>query len=113
MWKFIIQILLVSSLAAIIYIFARVLPRIDDTEFNKKAPRTNTHWFIIYLEKADEWLKAYSEKFLRRIRVFILKLDNLIANKLHRFKKQTPKETVISMNESNSEIPKKDLESNT
>ena len=96
MTKFIIQLVMMLSLGSILYIIARALPRISDDDLKNK--KTNhPHWFISYLEKADEWLKAFSEKFLRRARVWILKLDNFVARKLSMFKKETPKETVLPM----------------
>lgn len=96
MTKFIVQLIMMLSLGAILYILARTLPRISDDDFKNKKTE-HPHWLTSYLEKADEWLKAFSEKFLRRARVWILKLDNFVAQKLKGFKKEMPKETVLPM----------------
>ena len=83
------------SLGTILYLLARALPRVNDQEIKEKSASSQPHWFNTYLEKADEWLKAYLEKFLRRIRVWILKLDNFVAHRLNRFKKETPREPIL------------------
>ena len=75
------------SLGAILYLVAKTLPRIDDSAENHSKPAKN-HWIMIYLEKADEWLKTQLEKILRRLKVWILKLDNYVSGKLKHFKKE-------------------------
>ncbi|MDI6820622.1 MAG: hypothetical protein QMD65_00380 [Patescibacteria group bacterium] len=95
MFKFVLQIIMMLSLGVIVYIFARATPRVNDLE----APSPSvlkTHWLMEYLEKADEWLLTFLEKLLRRLRVFILRLDNNLTKKLHRFKKDAAKENVFA-----------------
>jgi len=79
--------ILMVSLAAILYIFARVLPRIDDTDIEEISSRISFHRVVGYLEVIDEWFASLSQKFLRRVRVIILKLDNVVGEKLSHFKK--------------------------
>ena len=83
--NFIIDLVIVVALGTILYLIARVLPRISDksnTDSELKTPRA-----LVYLEKADRKLKKNSEKFLRRVRVIILKFDNHLSNRLSKFKK--------------------------
>ena len=81
------------SLAVVLYLFVRTLPRIDDRE--GEVPVIKTHWITVYLEKADQKLKYYSEKFLRRAGIVVLKISNAINSKLARLKKETEKEPVF------------------
>ena len=92
MIRFIIQTFIMLSLAVILYLMAKVLPRIGDEPENGPANRSRV---MAYLEKADELLKNFLEKILRQSRVWILKLDYLIGLKLSRFKKDAPKETKL------------------
>ncbi len=84
MFKFILQMLMVVSFGALLYIVARVLPRVGDIEGNDRES-SRTPRIVVYLEQADEKLLVVLEKLLRRIRVMLLKLDNTISKKLGRF----------------------------
>jgi hypothetical protein len=84
MFKFILQMLMVVSFGALLYIVARVLPRVGEREDNDREP-SRTPRIVVYLEQADEKLLIVLEKLLRRIRVMLLKLDNTISKKLGRF----------------------------
>jgi len=85
------------SLGAIIYLAARTLPRINDADGEVRPLRP--HWLTAYLEKTDFWVQAHSEKILRRTKVWILKSDNWVSQKLNNFKKTEPKETITSLEE--------------
>lgn len=102
MLKFILDIIVVISLGAILYLFARTLPRISEVADDTLASRIRTHRLSMYVEKVDEWLKVFFEKFLRRAKVWILKLDNTVSDRLNRFKKG-PKELQFTEEEKPSE----------
>lgn len=95
MFKFIVEILIMVSLGTILYLLAKTMPRIDDRESD--IPSLRTHWIMIYLEKADQRLKFYWEKTLRRSGIVILKLDNIINKKLNKLKKDIKKESTFSI----------------
>ncbi len=94
--NFFLEILMTVSLGIILYLMARVLPRINDAEIHA-TPIIKDQWFVRYLEIVDEWIAYYSEKMLRRIKVWISKLDNNITKKLSRFKKENPKDIKPSL----------------
>ncbi len=95
---FILQMVVMISLGAILYIFARVLPRIDDTAIQEITSRVSFHKIVGYLEVMDEWFASLFQKFLRRVHVLILKLDNVVGEKLNRFKKNgTEKHTPFTL----------------
>jgi len=71
------------SLGVIIYLIARSAPRV--TEVHVLPQRDNYLDKLakkIPLEKMDAIASSLLEKFLRRLKVLILKLDNLLGNHL-------------------------------
>lgn len=91
------------SLGTVVYLIAKAVPRINDEEFKKNPSVLPSHGFMSFLERVDDRLKIISEKFLRWLRIWILKLDNWITGHLKKFKKETAKETGFDMeNTSNS-----------
>lgn len=101
MVNFILQILMMLGLGAILYLMARALPRIDDSEFNPPPHSASSHRLTVYLEKIDEWVNFFLEKFFRKLRLVILKLDNIVSQKLGKLKKETPKETGFPTEQTN------------
>ncbi len=91
MFKFILNILIMLSLSTVLYLFARTLPKIDDRK--TEIPSFKTHWLMVYLEKFDKKFKFYLEKTLRRTGIIVLKLDNMINQKLSKLKKENEKTT--------------------
>lgn len=83
--KFILDLIIMVSLSGILFLVARTLPKIDDRDVN--TSRTDTPLMLIYLEKIDERIRSGTEKFLRRFRVSILKLDNFVSKKINNYKK--------------------------
>lgn len=87
MYDFILQIIIIVSLAVLVYLVARVVPRISEMvvptsqknyldELIKKIP----------LDKIDAFLNSLIAKVLRKAKIFVLKLDNLISGYLSKFK---------------------------
>lgn len=85
---FVSEIASVAALAVVLYILIQVLPRINDSEVEKVTSKLSFHGLIIRLERADEVAAGVFHKFLRRIRVVILKLDNVVSRKLNDIKKE-------------------------
>lgn len=81
MYDAIAQILLIASLGMMMYIIARAAPRIGDDisvlEEKKKKPFLN-------LEKIDTVLNTILEKFLRRTKLILMQLDNIVSGYLYR-----------------------------
>ncbi len=80
MYNFILQTIIMVSLATIIYLFARAVPRVQDSAMQSR----NKDYFgdlfdRLPLEKADAFLTMLMERFLRSFKVVILKLDNLLT----------------------------------
>jgi len=85
MYNFILQIAIMLSLGMIIYLMARAVPRVGD-EISKPTVKFD-HWFgSLQLEKLDVILSNFLEKLLRKIKLFLMKLDNVTNNYLDKVK---------------------------
>ena len=88
MYDFILRIALVISLSAMIYLLARVVARVKDEDFTHSEEDFIDKWLAqIPVAKIDNWLHLTAAKFLRRLRVIVLKFDNLLHGYLMRIKK--------------------------
>jgi len=103
MFDFILEITIVICIGGILYIFSRTLPRIGNEIEEKGEKRISTHLILGYLEKIDEWIKVILEKTLRRVKVLILKFDNVVSEKLDRFKKEPRKEKEFELSSEEDE----------
>ncbi len=97
MLTFLLQMTMVVSLGFIVYLFGRVVPRVSDADIAKAREQSLFHWLVGYLEKVDEWLLSLLEKALRRTRVVILMIDNVVSEKLNRFKKEAERQKGFSL----------------
>ena len=89
MLTFVSQILMMVSLAAILYLIAKTLPRIDEN-----PPRTlslKEHWVTRRIEQIDKKIKITSEKLLRRVEVLLLKWENKVSKKVDKLKEESAK----------------------
>ncbi len=90
MYNFILQILIMLSLGAIIYLIARAAPRVGDIEesfkdtFHGKLDKLIAK---IPLERFDVFFSVSIEKILRKIKLILMKCDNLLAIHLKKIKK--------------------------
>jgi hypothetical protein len=103
MFKFILEIIIVCSLGVIVYLFARALPRVDDVDGSDESLKMKGDALSPYLEKIDGWISAVFEKFLRRAKVWVLKLDNLVSTELNKFKREPQKE--VGFNDGEAKKP--------
>lgn len=88
MYDFLLQIFFVSSLAVIIYLMARALPRLANGEEPKNLYYYLEHWLEkLPVHKMDERLNSYFFKTLKKVRVVVMRVDNKIVRGLNRIKK--------------------------
>ena len=83
MYDFVLQIVVVVSGAVMIYILSRGLPRVAESVGENKTPfwmRVDRWFKKLPLRKIDEWFLGFLEKFLRKIRVLNLKMENAVNN---------------------------------
>ncbi len=106
MWSFIFEIAVFAGLAGVIVLALRALPRVSNEVFLESRSRIRTHELTLMLEHADEVLKVWFEKFLRRLKVFILRADNVVTEKIAKVTDDRTKEKtsfVVSPPEGESE----------
>lgn len=70
-----------------IYLITRVIPRISEVAMPVPQRKYLDEWAKkIPFDKIDAFLNSLAAKFLRKAKIFILKLDNLIGDSLSKFK---------------------------
>ena len=88
MYDFLLQSSLFLSLGALIYLMARAVPRVDESgEARHPAGRFDRMLSKLPLREIDEKLDLVFEKILRRLKIIIMKSDNLINEYLGKVKK--------------------------
>ncbi|MEK7191996.1 MAG: hypothetical protein AAB646_00580 [Patescibacteria group bacterium] len=88
MYNFILQILTFSSLGLIIYLLARALPRVDETAPTPRISRVIDRMISrLPLGKIDFAISNFFEKILRKSKVIVMKIDNLINTHIGKIKK--------------------------
>lgn len=90
MYDFVIHIVLVVSLGAMIYLLARALPRVSDEHgvlppgfFDRLVDR-------LPLDRIDIALSAMLERTLRKIKILILKMDNVVNSYIEQVRRHSP-----------------------
>ncbi len=85
-----LELALMLGLGTVVYLIATTAPRVqDDHHFGDHAIR---NWVKkIPLERIDSFISGLTDKTLRRIKVWILKADNLVSKRLNSKKDETIK----------------------
>lgn len=85
---FIFTSVLMVSLSTVLYLMARALPRIvEDPQAQAERHGFLDRWGRSHIpEKVDAALNGFLLKFLRKLKVLVLKLDNALAKHLEKVK---------------------------
>lgn len=87
MHDFILQIILMGALGTMVYLVARAVPRVSDGEAHLHPHGKFDAWLSsLPLEKIDAVINATVLKSLRKTRVGVLKVDNLLSAYLNKVK---------------------------
>ncbi|MDD5430666.1 MAG: hypothetical protein PHP03_00330 [Candidatus Pacebacteria bacterium] len=93
MYDFILQIFVMSSLAIMIYMVARNIPRVSEVNISSgRKNRVSELFERIPWHKFDAFVNSMSEKSLRKLKLFLLKADNSVNRQLKKFKSSGEKE---------------------
>lgn len=85
MIQFVLLNLLMISLAAILFVFVRTLPRIETREAVKQG--IFERWITSrFPERMDQFFSGLFMRTLRKAKVLVLKADNILNQKLERLK---------------------------
>lgn len=79
MYELILQLVLMLSLAVVVYLMAIAIPRVEE----KGVKNNNNGSTSLPLEQLDNFLNSVKDKLLRRLKVFVMKADNLISRHLN------------------------------
>ncbi|MHB9019523.1 MAG: hypothetical protein ACYC3G_01425 [Minisyncoccota bacterium] len=88
MYSFTLQFIIMVSLATIIYLVAKTIPRIDENAVLNRSNRSFLEKFFskLPLEKIDLMFDNLLEKILRKFKIAVMKIDNTLTRKLSDFK---------------------------
>ncbi len=96
--EIIFTIILMICLGTVLYLTVQVLPRIEEVPTEEKG--FLERWAHSEMpEKIDAAFNNFLLKFLRRIKVLILKLDNTLAKHLQKIKPEEDKRPNIDFKE--------------
>ncbi|MBU2101212.1 hypothetical protein KKH05_00605 [Patescibacteria group bacterium] len=78
MANLILELLVMTSLAIVVYLMAAAVPRLEDKdEEDRGNGRTS-----LPLEKLDNFFLKMKDKLLRRTKILVMKADNFISKQL-------------------------------
>jgi len=90
--SFVFEIILMTSLGAMIYLVARAVPRVNDTVLEEgsvnKGLGERFGKFIdsLPIEKADLTISRILERVLRNLKLLVMRVDNKLSQHLTKFK---------------------------
>ena len=94
MYHFILQILIMLSLGLLVYLAARKIPEISDTLPEDMTGQPKGFWHQIELllgnlplDRFDLAVSQFLEKNIRKMKLFLARLDNYLTHHLEQFKK--------------------------
>ena len=79
MYELILELILMTSLAVVVYLMAIAVPRVEESNEKKNGNGATS----IPLDKLDAMFGRAKDKVLRRIKVFVMKTDNFISRQLN------------------------------
>ena len=79
----------IASVGVILYVAVRTLPRIEEPAPEEKKGLLE-RWIASEVpEKLDAVLNGFLVKFLRKLKVFLLKIDNSLSSHLRKIRPET------------------------
>lgn len=94
MYHFVLQILIMLSLGVLVYMAARKIPQISDTLPEENIGQPKGFWHQVELalgklplDKFDFVVSQFLEKNIRKMKLFLARLDNYLTHHLEQFKK--------------------------
>ncbi len=88
-YSLLLEVIIFVSLGAMVLILARALPRVEDESMAARRERKlGEKSAILPLEKIDAAINVFLHKTLRKLKVFVMKIDNAISDKLRSFNKK-------------------------
>ncbi len=90
MYSLVLQIIVFSSLGFVIYLMARALPRVNDNVAPPRGPNFFDRWIAkVPMAEIDQNINSFLAKFLRKLKIVVMKVDNFINHRLGKLSKKT------------------------
>ncbi len=87
MLQFIITNVLMVSVGALLYLVIRTLPRIEPDPAGEKPKGFFEQLIVSKIpERVDGVFNSFAFKFLRRLKVILLKIDNVVGHQIKKVK---------------------------
>ncbi len=86
MFQFIVTDIFMLAIGAVFYLMARALPRIEEEPASQRKNFFDRLAHSDVPEKVDVALNNFLLKFLRRVKILTLKVDNGLSKMMHRIK---------------------------
>lgn len=86
MLQFVVTNIFMVSLGVILYVAVRTLPRLDEAAAPEKKGAWERWLASGVPEKVDKALNSFLAKFLRRLKVILLRADNAVTAQLKKVK---------------------------
>ena len=89
MYDFILQIIVITSFGAIVYLLSRALPRVAEESENVVSGKPGVVERLMKrlpLQRMDAFFTSFSEKTLRKTRVLILRFENMVSGWIHKLR---------------------------
>lgn len=83
MYELVLQLVLMVSLAVIVYLIAIAVPRVEE-HAGERSTSQNSHSIHLSLDRMDAFLSRLRDRVLRRIKIIILKADNYVSRQLNK-----------------------------
>jgi len=97
--QFIFSTTLMVAVGVVLYFSARALPRVSDEEGEHKASLLE-RWLTSEIpNRLDQALNNYMGKFFRKLKVYILRMDNVLTGKLRKMNMEQNGKPRIDFNE--------------
>lgn len=91
MLQLILTNVLMLALGAILYLSARSLPRLADEETTERQYSWIERWVMSDIpHKVDQALNLWAGKLFRKVKIYLLRLDNYLTTQLKRMNTAEP-----------------------
>jgi len=109
MFQYILTLVIMFALGTVLYLVARSLPRVSAERAEEDRRGLVERWVTSEIpEKADELLNSFLFKFFRRLKLVLLKVDNILGKRIERVKPEDGKSEPLVSNFQDLTEEKKD-----
>ena len=86
MYDLILQVVLMGSLAVVVYVVALAMPRVEQAD--SKLGKIRDWISSLPYHHIDEAIESYKDKILRKAKIVVMKIENFINKNLNKDKDQ-------------------------